>query len=178
MNSKSPVNCFVWNHQYLQKFAQNIIFCCCFLGEQEFYHLGLCTKLRLVVIASCLVNCLSGITIIFRFFFFFLGGQEFYHRFMYKGLCTKLPLVVIYLLNLHLPLKWLSGGLRLFSDVKIDENSFKSTNAMALKETKTITVWPRLSGHIGTRAYPDKWFGRIWEICLNTSKLSRGKYIL
>ena len=29
------------------------------------------------------------------------------------------------------------------------------------------TVRPRLSGHIGTSAYPDKWFGRIWEICLN-----------
>ena len=26
------------------------------------------------------------------------------------------------------------------------------------------TVRPRLSGHIGTSAYPDKWFGRIWEI--------------
>ena len=31
------------------------------------------------------------------------------------------------------------------------------------------TVRPRLSGHIGTSAYPDKWFGRIWEICLNTA---------
>ena len=31
------------------------------------------------------------------------------------------------------------------------------------------TVRPRLSGHIGTSTYPDKWFGRIWEICLNTA---------
>ena len=31
------------------------------------------------------------------------------------------------------------------------------------------TVRPRLSGHIGTGAYPDKWFGRIWEMCLNTA---------
>ena len=31
------------------------------------------------------------------------------------------------------------------------------------------TVQPRLSGHIGTGTYPDKWFGRIWEICLNTA---------
>ena len=33
------------------------------------------------------------------------------------------------------------------------------------------TVQPRLSGHIGTGTYPDKWFGWIWEIyiCLNTA---------
>ena len=31
------------------------------------------------------------------------------------------------------------------------------------------TVRPRLSGHIRTSTYPDKWFGRIWEICLNTA---------
>ena len=30
------------------------------------------------------------------------------------------------------------------------------------------TVRPWLSGHNRTRAYPDKWFGRIWEICINT----------
>ena len=34
---------------------------------------------------------------------------------------------------------------------------------------KSPTVQPRLSGHIGTGTYPDKWFGRIWEICLNTA---------
>ena len=37
------------------------------------------------------------------------------------------------------------------------------------KKTFWGTVQPRLSGHIGTSTYPDKWFGRIWEICLNTA---------
>ena len=32
-----------------------------------------------------------------------------------------------------------------------------------------ITVRPRLSGHVGTGTYPDKRFGRIWELCLNTA---------
>ena len=31
------------------------------------------------------------------------------------------------------------------------------------------TVRPRLSGHVGTGTYPDKWFGRIWELCWNTA---------
>ena len=43
--------------------------------------------------------------------------------------------------------------------------------------TCTCTVRPRLFGHIGTIAYPDKWFGRIGEICLLNSKFSRVKYI-
>ena len=31
------------------------------------------------------------------------------------------------------------------------------------------TFQPRLSGHVGTGTYPDKWFLRIWELCLNTA---------
>ena len=40
---------------------------------------------------------------------------------------------------------------------------------LLFQNENTFTVRPRLSGHIGTSAYPDNWFGRIWEICLNTA---------
>ena len=40
---------------------------------------------------------------------------------------------------------------------------------MMIITRRSYTVRPRLSGHIGSSAYPDKWFGRIWEICLNTA---------
>ena len=44
-----------------------------------------------------------------------------------------------------------------------------SDGATVIEQWWSTTVRPRLSGHIGTSAYPDKWFGRIWEICLNTA---------
>ena len=41
------------------------------------------------------------------------------------------------------------------------------------------TVRPRLSGHIGTSTYPDKWFGQIWEIRLNTaSSIGLNTYLI
>ena len=39
--------------------------------------------------------------------------------------------------------------------------------------TKWGTVWPRLSGHVGTGAYPDKRFVRIWELCLDKASSVR-----
>ena len=53
-----------------------------------------------------------------------------------------------------------------------DQTGYKTCFMKCFLDLEAIdfpyTVRPRLSGHIGTGAYPDKWFGRIWEICLNT----------
>ena len=38
--------------------------------------------------------------------------------------------------------------------------------SMAITSKILNTLWPRLSGHVETGTYPDKWFVRIWEYFL------------
>ena len=65
---------------------------------------------------------------------------------------------------------WTNGSLLRFVIVPYWWNLLEANACkQELLHINAYTVRPRLSGHIGTSTYPDKWFGRIWEICLNTA---------